>query len=197
MTGSDQLPSPQTPSTVLDTWELHSDLAKIEQQWAPLFTILEDDGGFSERDPRISAWSAGEQAGHLAIVCIRISGIIRNHLANPEQDRDEEWSQYTRPIFESGIAPRGVAKAPPPVQPRDRTRRELLRILRMARTRWRKIIDRADRLSACPARTEHFIFGYLTSTDWVRFCAFHNAHHLRIIEDIQNAGRRVDGQPVD
>jgi len=40
------------------------------------------------------------------------------------------------------------------------------------------------------ARIRHFLFGGLTAAQWIRVARVHTRHHLRIIADIERAGRR-------
>lgn len=165
-------------------WDLAMDFKKIRQQWPPLNGVLADELLFDRISEGVSGWSCGQHAGHIALVTHRIAEGIEQNLADPERNSGGEWTDLTRPVFESGGFPRGRAEAPSPLRPGQTDRREFRVLLRAARQRWNRLEGRQDELSVCPARFPHFAFGQLTSTDWVRFCAIHTAHHLRIIDDI-------------
>lgn len=50
---------------------------------------------------------------------------------------------------------------------------------------WRSVRPASDILSLCPARFAHFALGFMTSREWVRFCALHTAYHLAVVRDIR------------
>ena len=103
-----------SPVWTVVEWSLSDDFRKVAQQWNAIRRLLVDAEWFVRRDPAVSGWSCGEQAGHLALVI--------------------NWI--------------------------------------------------ADEIVACPARFAHFALGYMTSSEWVRFCALHSAHHLAVVRDI-------------
>lgn len=132
----------------------------------------------------MSGWSCGEQAGHLALVTNRIALGIEANLAEPQRDTDGQWSEYTEGVLREGDFPRGVAQAPPRADLSGRPKEDFLPPLDDAERRWDTLQARAEEIVACPARFEHFALGYMTSSEWVRFCALHSAHHLAVARDI-------------
>jgi DinB superfamily len=174
-----------SPAWKLDAWELSSDLAKIEQQWATVHEILEDPVLYEARNSAVSAWSCGEQAGHLTMVTRWVAKGIEENLATPDRDVGGEWTDRAGPILEAGAFPRGVAQAPPQVNTLGKPREPFLAILADTESRWKGIAEQAAQLPDCPARFQHFALGFLTSTEWVRFCALHTAHHLALVRDIR------------
>jgi len=177
----------ESPVWQVDAWELESDLAKIGTQWDHLAEILERPELYDLRDPAISGWSCGEHAGHVVMVARWVAAGIRQNLAEPERDADGAWTEPTKAILEEGHFPRGAAKSPPRVDPAGRSREEFPPVLSAAREAWAAVESKADELPACQARFRHFALGYLTSTEWVRFCAVHTAHHLAVVRDLRQA----------
>lgn len=175
----------QSPVWLLDPWDLAADFAKIEQQWSAVHEILDDPELFELRNESVSGWSCGEQAGHIAMVTHWVATGIDENLATPDRDSDGEWTEHAEPVLEGGGFPRGVVTAPPQVDTLGKPREPFLPILADAEGRWTRIAERAETLGACPARFHHFALGYLTSTEWVRFCALHTAHHLAVVRDIR------------
>ena len=109
---------------------------------------------------------------------------IEANLADPTRDTDGLGSERAEWILREGEFPRGVAQAPPRVDPSGRPREDFLPALDDAERRWNALQARADEITACPARFAHFALGYMTSSEWVRFCALHSAHHLAVVRDI-------------
>lgn len=175
-----------TPPWNVDGWNLTADLAKIEQQWGPVRAILEDVLFYDLRDEAVSAWSCGQHAGHIVLVARSIARGIERNLDEPDRSRNQGWEAPAGPVLVGGRFPRGRAKAPAEADPVGRTPDHFLAMLGPTRAEWSRLADRADELPSCHARFSHFVFGYLTSVDWVRMCAIHTAHHLAIVRDIAN-----------
>jgi hypothetical protein len=176
-----------TPVWQVGAWDLHQDLTKIDQQWDSVREMLEDPELYTLRDTEISGWSCGEHAGHIAMVTFWIAQGIEQNLATPSRDAEGVWSEPTESILVGGGFPRGVAKSPPEVDTLGRPREEFLPVLPAAIDAWRAVAAKSDQLPPCPARFPHFALGFLTSTEWVRFCALHTAHHLAVVRDLRAA----------
>lgn len=146
--------------------------------------ILHDTALFELRAPSVSSWSCGEQAGHVLLAADAMAAAIEANLADPERNRDGTWADYTLRVLEQGRFPRGRARAPRRLDPAGRSREELVALAPDVAARWEAIGARRRDVSACPARGEHFAFGWLTSAEWVRACSIHTAHHLAIVRDI-------------
>jgi len=175
--------SPSAPWHV-DEWELLSDLAKIEQQWASIRENLADPALFDRSDPDVSEWSCGQQAGHAVMVAQTIADRIEGNLADPDRNRDERPPDVALRVLSAGRFTRGSAEAPPEVRPESLAREDFLTLLETAVESWSRIGARAEELPACAARYPHFRLGFLTSTEWVRMCAIHTGHHLALVRDI-------------
>ena len=168
----------------LGTWSLEQDLAKIDEQWESIRRILEDPSLFERADPSVSGWSCGQHAGHVVLIAVSIARQIERSLRDPERNRDETTSPVAQRILSTGEIKRGVAQSPPEALPLTRTREDFLALLPSTIDTWNGIRARAAEVSACQARLPHFALGHLSSGEWVRFCAVHTAHHLKVVVDI-------------
>lgn len=177
-----------SPPWRTDDWSLGADLVKIDQQWVAIRRVLEDPSLFERSEPDISEWSAGGHAIHIVLVAHTIADRIEGNLADPERNREETTPELAHRVLAAGGFTRGVAEAPPETRPDRHTREEALSLLPMAIAAWERIRDRAPELADCPARARHFTLGHLSSIEWVRMCAVHTAHHLKVIRDIAGAG---------
>ncbi len=175
-----------TPVWQVDEWNLTASLDKIEQQWAAVREILEQESLFAMRDDNVSGWNCGEHAGHIALATHGTARDIADNLREPQRNTEGGWTEYTAEILEAGDFPRGIAKASSEVDPVGRPRDEFLRLLPDAIGAWQSLRGQEDQLAKCPARAQHFGLGYMTSEEWVRFCAIHTAHHLAVVRDIRD-----------
>lgn len=165
-------------------WDLTSDFAKIEQQWTPLRRVLEDPALFEARDKGVSGWSCGQHAGHSLLVAQLMATAVEGNLADPEQNEHETTWDVALRVMTAGDFPRGAAESPPDVHPEDRAREDFLALLDPTVESWARVRRRAADLPGCAARALHPRLKYLTSTEWVRMCAVHTAHHLALVRDI-------------
>ena len=174
-----------TPAWQTDGWTLPEGFAKIDQQWDVVRELLAEQDLYDLRQETISGWSCGEHAGHVTLVAHWIATGIQENLADRERNTEGQWTDRAGPILEAGGFPRGVAEAPERVSPANRSREDFLTVIPAAVSAWEGIRARSAALPYCPARFPHFALGYLTSSEWVRFCALHTAHHLAIVRDIR------------
>ncbi len=179
--------SATTPPWEVDAWDLPADLAKIEQQWEALGAILQDAPRFDLRHPATSGWGCGEHAGHSVIAASGIAKGIERALAEPDRDRNEKASEGAETLLRGGVFPRGVVQAPERLDPTTRSRAEFVAMASSAAAAWSTLAARQDALAECPARFRHLMLGYLTSVEWIRFCAIHTAHHLMLVREIEGA----------
>lgn len=179
--------SATSPPWKVDAWNLAADLAKIEQQWEALGAILQDAARFDLRHPATSGWGCGEHAGHAVIAAFGIAKGIERTLAEPDRDRNEKASEGAEPLLRGGVFPRGVVQAPERLDPTTRSRAEFVDVASSAAAAWSALAARRDTLAASPARFRHFLLGHLTGAEWVRFCAIHTAHHLKLVREIEDA----------
>ena len=84
--------------------------------------------------------------------------------------------------------PRGRGKAPEAYRAADRVDGTRLRSLSdEVRSGVTAMRPEMERLGGVRGRFRHPVFGYLTPTEWLRFMAIHNDHHLRIMRDVSEA----------
>lgn len=176
-----------SPPTRVDPWDLSRDLAKIEQQWPYLREILENPDSFQEVAAEVSQWSSGEHAGHLALGACLMARRVAECLEDSQANLQPEQPDFTELVFKKGGFQRGVGKAPQEMRPEAHTPAVLLAKLDEAQGLWRDLSRKPDRIAASRSTRKHFAFGDLKASDWTRLCALHNAHHLRIVEDIRQA----------
>ena len=175
----------ETSAWQMEAWSLDDDFTKIEQQWAYVREVLEDSVIYDFRDSGISGWSCGEHVSHVALVTHWIAIGIEENLADPTRHSDGEWAEPTAWILNEGYFPRGAAQSPPQVDTAGRPREDFLPVFPEAVKSWVTVRSKSADLPGCLARFPHFALGYLTSTEWVRFCALHTAHHLAVVRDIR------------
>ncbi len=126
-------------------------------------------------------------AGHIALATFFMGEMIQQCLAQPEPKKGAGWASYTEAIFRKGGFGRGTGQAPEVMRPDEHSPEFLLERLDESRQRWDGLALQANLIEQCRATRKHFAFGDLKPADWIRLCAIHNAHHLRIVEDIRNA----------
>jgi len=168
-------------------WDLRCDLDKVREQWTPVREVLRDPALYELRVPAVSAWGCGEQAGHLLLAAQSMAAAIEGNLREPERDRDGGRAAFAARVLQVGTFTRGGGQAPQRLHPGGRGRDDDLELLPAVIDAWEAIDAREGEVRACPARARHFAFGFLTSAEWVRMCAIHNAHHLAIVRDIREA----------
>lgn len=174
----------ESPPWRADAWDLELDLTKIDQQWPLIRMLLQDDELATARAPDVSQWSPGEHASHVLLVAGIIADAIEGNLSEPGRHRDEQPHELAHRVLDAGVFRRGVASSPSAALPHGRSREDFLCMLPDVVRAWDRIRDRAPELSQCAARAEHFTLGYLSSSEWVRMCAIHTAHHLALVRDI-------------
>jgi len=124
-------------------------------------------------------------AGHIALADSFMAKMIEQCLGDPEPNQPARWADYTEAIFRHGGFKRGTGQAPELIRPDQHSPESLLKRLDAARRRWERLSLDPNLIEQCRATRPHFAFGDLKPADWTRLCAIHNAHHLRIIEDIR------------
>lgn len=167
-------------------WDFEKDLKKIRQQWGTISRVLRNEEIYSTSEASVSAWSCGQQAGHLVLALSQTADIIASLLDNPEQNADGQINEIGLSILTTGKIPQRLEQAPPQLNPENKSRKSLMAALGEAKKKWRALEGKADEIQRCAARAEHSI-GMLKSSDWTRLMAIHNAHHFKIIAEILEA----------
>ena len=177
-----------SPPTIVDAMDFASDFNKIEQQFEAILAYFNDEKLFNTRAPEVSAWSIGQQATHCMLANTGIADAIDKMLADPKMNADQKPNPMAFNVLRGGVIPRGVSQASEAIRPSDAPDRLKARADWLAaRDRWRQFSKKQTAIESSPSRSPHFAFGQLTSRQWSRFVAIHNAHHLKIIVDIETA----------
>jgi hypothetical protein len=109
---------------------------------------------------------------------------IEGNLAEPDRNHGESLQVVASRVLTKGGFSRGVAESPPEARPEHAPAERQAELLSATVAAWEGLRARSQEIEECPARARHFALGYLTSAEWVRMCAVHNAHHLRIVLDM-------------
>lgn len=128
-------------------------------------------------NPRVSAWSVGQQLHH---VLLATNGIARALTDSVPGARRPDFNPLRWAVLLAGDFPRGRGRAPKNAWPSDDvTEGELRGLLASGRD----ALDRAAR--AHPhAWWRHFAFGVMRRDAAIRFLHIHNRHHLKIVDEI-------------
>ena len=149
-----------------------------------MLELARDPATLELRREPVSAWSIAEHCQHLTLAD---TGIL-DHLEEAEPPPELAGKGPTlmgRFLLFTGTIPRGRAKAPSFVSPRDL---ELDKIEpALAATRERFAALDLERLPPGRPLARHFAFGHLDGAQWLRFVGLHHHHHWKIIRDIRRA----------
>lgn len=142
---------------------------------------------YKKINPAISSSNIGWHINHALLVLIGI--IDTTSKSNP---KDYSWSfNYRRlVIFTKNKIPRGVAKAPNSVIPKDDcTKESLSELLIKANNKLAEIHQMDSKLFF-----KHPGLGNMKLKQTLQFLAIHTKHHLEIIEDIKREERKVKSE---
>ncbi len=146
-----------------------------------------DPGRGRIRKLPVSAWSVAEHCHHSAIVSGVIATLVRGLLRGRGEDGPPAGSM-ARDILTSGRIPRGVGVAPEAMRPDEHPEsRTIQAAVRKSRGKWEALLHSTEEIDACEFKLPHHFLGLFTAAEWVRFAATHTDHHLRIVDDIEDA----------
>ncbi len=132
------------------------------------------------RAPAVSEWSIGMHVHHC---CLAMIAVCQSLIASTPPPPRSRFSLVTVLVFSSGRIPRGRARSPDEVLPRqDVLAAELGTLLDQSE----RILTEVHDLDP-QAWFRHFVFGVLDRDKTGRLILIHNRHHLRIISDIMKA----------
>ncbi len=138
--------------------------------------------------PAVSKWSVKDHLEHLSIAH---GGIVnwleRAREGDPELDTGGRPSLFGRIVLLVGAVPRGRGKAPERTLPKDTGAEELAARFREIREQVEGLQGSLAQLQASRATRNHFVFGDLNPTQWLRFTVIHHNHHQKIIRDVLEA----------
>jgi hypothetical protein len=128
-------------------------------------------------NPTISKSSVGWHIEHTLLTMNLIIGALQK--SNPENYK-QSFNFYRVLVFAMNKIPRGKAKAPKIVQPKEDFNIESLKShLEKAKTKLAELNSIGNK-----NYFEHPYFGHLTLKPTIKFLEIHTNHHLQIINDI-------------
>jgi DinB superfamily len=133
--------------------------------------------------PKVSGWCAAQHLDHLAKVS---SSVLRRLTTTGHAPPGRGITFLGRLVLGIGWIPRGRGKSPERLQGTCVAPAELLASLAEMET----LMQQVDVARLADSRTPtvgHPKFGGLTPAQALRFISIHNAHHLKILEDIARA----------
>ncbi len=159
---------------------------RVVDQLDALLELARDPAALEATDEQVSHWTVAQHLEHLALVDAGILKILEQ--AEPSTDLAGQGpSPGGRILLVLGFIPRGRAKAPSFVEPREVVLDEIEGKVERARQRFADLD--LDRLAGSEPLARHHRFGCLNGTRWLRFVGIHHHHHGKIVRDIQRAAR--------
>ena len=138
--------------------------------------------------PVISKWSVKDHLEHLSITNgSTVKWLERARDGDPELDTGGRPTILGRVVLLFGATPKGRGKAPEGTRPQGTSAAELAERLRKTRERVEGLEGSLARLQASRATRNHFAFGGLDATQWLRFAVLHTEHHQKIIREVLEA----------
>lgn len=147
---------------------------KLQEQLKELENYLPQ---LDAEDTEVSKSTVGWQVDHTTLVLEGVLKVLKN--SKPEDYRYQ--FNFTRlMIFTLGKIPRGKAKAPKSVRPKESADLEAIK-KRIASIQ--NLLDEVESYSV-KANFDHPFFGLLNKPKTLKFLKIHTEHHLKIIRDI-------------
>jgi hypothetical protein len=164
-----------------------TDLAAVRSQLDEIERLALDETRRDLAAPDVSGWAVAEQLHHVVLVLSTIAVALKR-LAGGKGDEGGVTGPEAKQILGSGRIPRGVATAPAGLEPKKGPEpEELIAAVEKAKARFLPLAEKEDAFRESALSVPHPLLGPMTAAEWVRFAAVHNAHHLRIVDDIVRA----------
>lgn len=133
--------------------------------------------------PEVSQWSVAQHLEHIGLV-------DRSILDQLEKTAEDELAGQGptlrgRLFLFLNFIPRGRAKAPSFVDPREPALAEVEPKLAATRERLHAFAEDLERLASGRPLGRHHIFGALDGARWLKFISMHHRHHMAIIRDVR------------
>ncbi len=128
----------------------------------------------ARRHDPTSAWSVQQQLEHL----LRVDRHILTWL-----------HAVANLVIRTGFIPRGKARAPDVAKPDGLELPAIQSGFAEVRDEATALADLLATIAADPCTRKHYVLGYFTPPQWLRFAHVHHHHHDKIIRDILKATR--------
>lgn len=159
-------------------------LDRIDAQFERLEQLVKrGDETLTLRADRVSGWSIGQQIDHI----LKANGAILAGVAAGKPQSGPAISLSGRMVLLMGFIPRGVGKSPERYIGTEVPAAELAQAIAEARQRLAGLRNEPARLASDELVIKHPRFGLLTASQAIHFAKIHAAHHLKIIQDIEDA----------
>lgn len=160
---------------------IKADLKKLDLQLARMISLCDHADTVA---PEVSAWSVGQHLEHLILAANHVAGLLERDCETHKGTR-ERLTWLGRLVLVTGYIRRGVGKSPRRVEPANEPRERTWLEASIAQLRGRfSSQGLAHKVRTSNLTDPHPYFGELSLARWLRFTVIHQAHHLRIIEDI-------------
>ncbi|MCC6132059.1 MAG: DinB family protein [Acidobacteria bacterium] len=159
-------------------------LDRIESQFKRMEEIVRrGEETLGLKAARVSGWSVGQQVDHI----IKANGAILSGILAGKTQTGPGISLTGRIVLLTGFIPRGVGKSPDRYLGAEVPAPELLAALAGAQQTLGSLRNEPGRLLSKDLVIRHPRFGCLTASQALHFAKIHGAHHLKIIQDIEDA----------
>jgi len=135
----------------------------------------------------LSRWSIGQHLDHLANANREIVGAVEKILAGEAGPTRSRPTMVGRAVLFSGWIPRGKGRAPEYTTPKATAPDQIKDNLDRSLEAVRQLEDALPEIESSQGQADHFAFGGLTPMQWLRLMDVHTRHHLKIINDIEQA----------
>jgi len=144
----------------------------------------------ARRHDPTSAWSVQQQLEHLLRVDRHIltwlHAVAKGMMAS---DGSRGPTLRGHLVIRTGFIPRGKARAPDVAKPDGLELPAIQSGFAEVRDEATALADLLATIAADPCTRKHYVLGYFTPPQWLRFAHVHHHHHDKIIRDILKATR--------
>ena len=143
----------------------------------------------TEKFEKVSAWSVGNHIEHTLAVNAKTVLILSSDTAPADAGPTQPAGERTLEMLDSGIIPRGVAKAPDSVLPMMNNYVDLMDDCERNTSLLEGLTVIYRQIATDTTLFPHPSLGGLTKMQWLRFLEIHILHHQKIIADIIGKNR--------
>lgn len=163
---------------------LHKHHATVLNQFDELIALANDSAKVGAQAPEVSGWTVLHHLEHLVLTGNGLASLMQRILTETSLPSSGSPKPIGRVVLLSGFIPRGKAKAPEIVVPRELDLDTLQSRLQQVRQRFVELEPSLQKLQAAQGRLPHPMLGDFSGPQWMRFMGIHQEHHLKIIREI-------------